>query len=120
MKPSEYTKRARSGVIPGGLFLFMHSFLCGVVLCWILAAIALRRLSSGQLGLSRVEADNIAVDIIEAAEGDREDVHDPTDPEEASRQRPDDPGANLPHIVAVHTEHPEENAQRQDDRFAFR
>lgn len=55
-------------MIPGGLFLFMHSFLCGVVLCWILAAIALRRLSSGQLGLSRVEADNIAVDIIEAAE----------------------------------------------------
>lgn len=107
-------------MIPGGLFLFMHSFLCGVVLCWILAAIALRRLSSGQLGLGRVEADNIAVDIIEAAEGDREDVHDSTDPEEASRQRPDDPGANLPHIVAVHTEHPEENAQRQDDRFAFR
>lgn len=107
-------------MIPGGLFLFMHSFLCGVVLRWILAAIALRRLSSGQLGLSRVEADDIAVDIIEAAEGDREDVHDPTDPEEAGRQRPDDPGANLPHIVAVHTEHPEENAQRQDDRFAFR
>ena len=45
MKPSEYTKRARSGVIPGGLFLFMHSFLCGVVLCWILAAIALRRVA---------------------------------------------------------------------------
>lgn len=80
LKPSERTKRARSGVIPGGLFLFMHSFLCGVVLCWILAAIALRRLSSGQLGLGRVEADNIAVDIIEAAEGDVKMSTNPTDP----------------------------------------
>ncbi len=107
-------------MIPGGLFLFMHSFLCGVVLCWILAAIALRRLSSGQLGLSRMETDDIAADIIEATEGDREDVHDPADPEEAGRQRPDDARANLPYIVPMHAEHAEENAQGQDDRLAFR
>ena len=120
IKPSEHTKRARSGVIPGGLFLFMRSFLCGVILCQILAVLALCCLSSGQLGLGRMEADDIAVDIIEAAEGDREDVHDPTDPEEAGRQRPDDARANLPHIVPMHAERAEKNAQGQDDRLAFR
>lgn len=55
-------------MIPGGLFLFMRSFLCGVILCQILAVLALCCLSSGQLGLGRMEADDIAVDIIEAAE----------------------------------------------------
>ena len=94
--------------------LFFSGLLCG-----LLARVALCRCGF-ELGVGRMEADDIAVDIIEAAEGDREDVHDPADPEEAGRQRPDDACTNLPHIVAMHAEHPEENAKRQDDRLAFR
>lgn len=72
-------------------------------LCRIFTVPALR-LRSSKLGFGRPEADDIAVDIIEAAEGDRENVHDPTNPEKAGGQRPDDARADFPDIVAVHSE----------------
>ncbi|AFB76054.1 hypothetical protein 2209_scaffold441_00027 [Bacteriophage sp.] len=105
-------------MIPGGLFLFMRLFLHGV-LCRIVGALALHCLSGDQLGLGRMETDDIAVCIIEATESDRKDVHDPSDPEEAGRQRPDDTRADLPHIVPMHAEHTEKNAQWKDNRLAF-